>query len=228
MPRNLTKWALTALGVGLVLAGAIAMWRGWDQVQLERGWSLFISGAVLLAGGFVVVAAAAIVARLDRLIALAQAPLTQARGGQALGSQAPVAQAPLTQAQLAHGPLAPVAAPPPPAPAGPEFAPEEPPAPIPEATSAPEPVSAEAVASEVAAVAAQFASEIAPRFAARPRFKGAAPPPGPDEPRKVDTYRSGDLTYVMFSDGSVEVHAPTGAQRYASLAELREHMLQQN
>ena len=47
------------------------------------------------------------------------------------------------------------------------------------------------------------------------------------EPREVDRYESGDITYVMFSDGAVEVRTSNGAQRFASLAELRAQAAQQ-
>lgn len=42
-----------------------------------------------------------------------------------------------------------------------------------------------------------------------------------DEPTEVDRYTAGDSTYVMMSDGSVEVRGPEGAHRYPSLAALR-------
>ena len=47
------------------------------------------------------------------------------------------------------------------------------------------------------------------------------------EPREVDRYEFGDITYVMFSDGAVEVRTSNGAQRFASLAELRAQAAQQ-
>lgn len=40
-------------------------------------------------------------------------------------------------------------------------------------------------------------------------------------PVEVDRYTAGEAVYVMFSDGSVEVHGAGGAQRYPSLAALR-------
>ncbi len=40
-------------------------------------------------------------------------------------------------------------------------------------------------------------------------------------PVEVDRYVSNGAVYVMFSDGSVEVHSEGGAQRYPSLAALR-------
>jgi hypothetical protein len=56
-----------------------------------------------------------------------------------------------------------------------------------------------------------------------------APPQTPEQAPpldavEVDRYQAGDVTYVMFSDGAVEVRGPVGSpQRYASLAELRAH-----
>jgi len=195
MAGNVTKWALTIMGLALALGGGAAMWRGWDVVQLERGWSLVIAGAALLSGGVVVLALATVVARLDRLLA-AQ-------------SLSPVAKAP------SAAPEAPRAVAPAPA-----QAPQEEPAPAPPPPPPP------------AASPAPARPELAPRL----RFRGAAPAPEPEpepaaaaeEPRQVDSYRSGDLTYVMYSDGSVEVRSAAGVHRYASLAELREQAMQQN
>lgn len=42
-----------------------------------------------------------------------------------------------------------------------------------------------------------------------------------EEPVEVDRYTAGDATYVMMSDGSVEVRSAAGMQRYPSLAALR-------
>jgi hypothetical protein len=47
----------------------------------------------------------------------------------------------------------------------------------------------------------------------------AASPASP--PVEVDRYSAGDSTYIMMSDGSVEVHGPGGAQTFPSLAALR-------
>lgn len=46
-------------------------------------------------------------------------------------------------------------------------------------------------------------------------------------PHEVDRFESGDTTYVMYSDGSVDVVTHGETQHYASLAELREHAAQQ-
>ncbi len=44
----------------------------------------------------------------------------------------------------------------------------------------------------------------------------------PEEPYEVNRHVAGDITYVMFSDGAVEVRNADGAQRFASLQALRE------
>jgi len=59
----------------------------------------------------------------------------------------------------------------------------------------------------------------------------SVPPPEPmerpqtpsvqGEGEEVDRYSAGDTTYIMFSDGSVEVRKATGSQRFPSLAALR-------
>jgi hypothetical protein len=41
------------------------------------------------------------------------------------------------------------------------------------------------------------------------------------EPLEVDRYTKGDITYVMFSDGAMEVRSASGVERYASLEEFR-------
>lgn len=63
-------------------------------------------------------------------------------------------------------------------------------------------------------------AEVAGAEPARPDFSSLLRPPV-EEPTEVDRYTAGDATYVMMSDGSVEVRGPEGAQRYPSLAALR-------
>lgn len=113
----LTRWGVVALGAILAFWGAAAMWEGWGIIQLERGWSLFIAGAVAASGGAIVLALGVVLSRLDRLI-----------------------------------------------------------------------------------------RAVAERSAA---------------PVEVDRYANGDATYVMFSDGSVELHDGGRARRFASVSHLR-------
>jgi len=69
---RLTRWGVVGLGGALALWGVAAMFEGWDKIQIERGWSLFISGAVAVSGGVVTLAIGAALSRLDHaLLALA-------------------------------------------------------------------------------------------------------------------------------------------------------------
>ncbi len=55
------------LGLALALSGAYGMWAGWDYIQLERGWSLFIGGATAVSGGVVTIALGRAIGVLGRL-----------------------------------------------------------------------------------------------------------------------------------------------------------------
>jgi len=232
MRSNFARWALTFLGLALALGGAAAMLHGWDIVQVERGWSLFIGGAAALSGGAVVIALAAVVGRLDRLLA-ASAAFADAQAKRALALRAEQAAA-LPPEQRAAPPPPPEheAAPPPPpqhrAAPPPPPEPEAAPAPPPEPSATPEPHPgfrlAPAPTTAFAAPAhLRLRREQARSPIARLRPQAAAPPPPPkvDEPREIERYQSGALTYVMYSDGSVELRSETGAQRFSSLEELR-------
>ena len=205
MLRRVSRWGVTALGVVLAICGVVAMSGGWDIIQVERGWSLFIGGATALAGGAVVIALGQVVFRLDEILDAAQ--LGRA-GEKSLAPSVPAAKPqPKEVEQRPRQPQAPPA----PTPA-PPLAPTPPLAPPPPAQQAPLAVAPPAPPTtepeqEAEAPAADEAS-------------GA-------EPREVDRYESGDITYVMFSDGAVEVRTSNGAQRFASLAELRAQAAQQ-
>jgi hypothetical protein len=159
MKRNVSGWGVTLVGLLLAGLGGYAMSSGWDMILLERGWSLFIAGSVMLSGGVVTMALGRVVAQVSRLVALGPS----AAKVEATESAAPAAPPPQ------------VVAPPPP--------------PRPEAAPAPEAV-----------------NPFLPR----------------EEPKEVDRYTAGDATYVMLSDGSVEVRSAAGSHRYSSLAALRE------
>jgi hypothetical protein len=49
-----------------------------------------------------------------------------------------------------------------------------------------------------------------------------APPPA--EPAVIGRYTSGNTTYIMFADGSIEAETPTGILRFASLADLKSYV----
>ena len=64
------KWIVFALGLVLAFGGLVAISQGYDIVQVERGWTLVISGATALSAGIVTLALGFVVARIEALIAL--------------------------------------------------------------------------------------------------------------------------------------------------------------
>ena len=199
MLRRVSRWGVTALGVALVICGVVAMAGGWDIIQVERGWSLFIGGATILAGGAVVIALGQVVFRLDEILDAAQP-----RGA---------------------GEKSPAPSPPPPSRSQKSWSS------VRDSRRRPR-RAASASARPNAARSAGAAPAAAPPAPPMMEPEREAEAPAADEasgaePREVDRYESGDITYVMFSDGAVEVRTSNGAQRFASLAELRAQAAQQ-
>jgi len=204
MLRSVSRWGVTALGVALAVCGVAAISRGWVIIQVERGWSLFIGGATALAGGAVVIALGQVVFRLDEILVAARL-----RGA---GEKSPAPSAPAAKPQPKEAEQRSRQSPP-----------QAPPAPTPTPTLAQTPPA------QQAPIAAVPPAPPAPP-AKEPEQEAEAPAavePSGAEPREVDRYESGEITYVMFSDGAVEVRTSNGAQRFASLAELRAQAAQQ-
>jgi hypothetical protein len=204
----------------LAVGGVVAIIAGWDIIQVERGWSQFIGGAAALAGGAVVVALGQVVARLDEILLVTQMRRAEER--------IPAPAVPVAKAQ----PKDPDQRPIPPKPPKPQTPSSTPLAlastsPPPTASMSPPPVSAPP-APTVPAPTFPAPTAIAPSEPA-PTAHGAPVADGSTsgEPHEVDRFESGDVTYVMFSDGAVEVRTAEGAQRFASLAELRAQAAQQ-
>jgi hypothetical protein len=168
MKPNLSGAVVTIAGLLLAGGGVYAMSTGWDMVQLERGWSLFISGSVMLSGGVVTLALGRVIAHLA-----------------GLGAAQPASAVAPARAETAEAP-------------------------------APRP-KAEAVPPKAAPAPAALDPKPAPLSQI---LKSLREPP-PEAPKEVDRYEAGGSTYIMMSDGSVEVHGPDGRHRYPSLAALR-------
>jgi hypothetical protein len=170
MWRKFSLGFVTILGVLLFLWGGTAMWIGWDMIQIERGWSLFIAGAAALAGGSVTLALGLVLLRLDDILLE-------------------------TRLALPREPKTPSEAPPSAKRPAPKPTPPAPPSPPP----------------------AETLVEVPENIVAWQQ-----PHPAPEaEPVEVDRYTADGVTYVMLSDGSVDVHSADGVRRYASLADLR-------
>jgi hypothetical protein len=139
------KWLVALLGLLLVAAGSFTAMQGWSIVQVERGWSQVIAGSAIATGGFIILALAAVAARIDAL----HASVDQIRRN-ALPVETPAPVRVEAPAQDRARPAAPkpqpppqfdpdLAAPKPPPPAAPPRFEPEPPAIPSEQAAAPEP-----------------------------------------------------------------------------------------
>lgn len=200
MKRNLSAGFVTIAGLLFAAAGAYAMWTGWDMILLERGWSLFIAGSVILSSGLVTVALGRVISLLAR-IASQPAAVSSDRLPAPLVAPVMAASDPATVK-----PEAPARAEP-----APVSAPETPrlaTTPKPSAFRKPAPARPRAADEET------FAEKMSAVFeAARERPVEA--------PKEVDRYEAGGALYIMLSDGSVEVHGPNGVQHYPTIAALK-------
>jgi hypothetical protein len=77
------KWIVFALGSVLAFGGLVAILQGYDIIEVERGWTLVISGATALSAGIVTVALGFVVARIEALITVSM----QARNAVPLGDR---------------------------------------------------------------------------------------------------------------------------------------------
>lgn len=66
--RDLMRWIVFALGLGLVIGGLAAISEGYGIVQVERGWTLVIAGTVALGTGVIVLALGVVIARIEALL----------------------------------------------------------------------------------------------------------------------------------------------------------------
>jgi len=165
--RRFAKWAVSGAGLILVACGIGAMATGWDQILIERGWSLFIAGAMFVAGGSVTISLGVLIGRLD---ALDRSAIVLPGGAEKRLTQ------PLASAKDARD---------------------------------------DREAEPGAATSPEIATPVEEAPAAA--VEDAAP-------TVIDHYESGGASYVMYSDGSVDVQTEFGVRRYASLAELRNNI----
>ncbi len=210
MKRDFSGWGVLVVGGLLALLGAYWLSAGWEHIQIERGWSQFIAGAMALSGGVVTMA----IGRLIRLLAQQSTVVASAQTNVREPAKATSARS-ATRPPEAEKRIRP------PEPASPAVASVnaetttttiDPP----KAWTPPAHQAIEQPSRNWSLAPPQVAEDDV--FPAPPRMRNAEINV---EPVEVDRYAAGESTYVMYSDGSVEVRTPEGAQRYASLEALR-------
>lgn len=217
-------WVIAVLGALLALGGGVALWTGSGYIRLDWGQAETVAGTVALTGGIITLALAAV---LFTLRDLARRPVRAASSG--VGLEA-------LHLDEADTP------PPPPAPARNRFTNRlatmglpkaEPAAPEAPATARDldEPFS-DSRSLQEPAPGAPVLSAPEPAFDPRPRSGPEAPQaPEPvvvDAPTVVGRYEANGASYVLFSDGTIEVETDSGTHRFASMAALKEHIERQD
>lgn len=205
----MSKFTAIALGGILVVAGAVSMISGWDIVQVERGWTMVISGATALSAGVVTIAIGLLIGAVQglRADAPARAQPSVAKASSLKAPPAPPAESPKPPAEI-----------------------EAPPASSADIRSGRQ--SAAWIDEELARANAEPAFEFEPPPDVAPPADAEASRSRPlanataekRPPAPVGRYAFGGASYVLYDDGSIETETADGARRFASLAELRAHI----
>lgn len=226
------KWIVAAAGVLMAAFGAYWAITSYLIVQIERGWSGFISGAVLFAAGMLMLGLAALIAAVDRLArasAAAQDRLRTAREaqGEARGEAPVLAEWPGGEASatvatpVAASVVAPFPAPPQTAPStpSPQEAPQVAPQDAPQDAPQKAPQKAPQLArDEAAPVPAARRRPPAPSLAASDPIGGPLEAEAPEAPVAPPATPAEDKRQSRPSPSGEPEKAPAAAYRPTSAA----------
>ena len=229
-------WVIAVLGTALAVGGGISLWSGSGYIRLDWGQAEAVAGTVAMSGGIVTLALAAV---LFTLRDLAHRPARAAASGVGLEAlYLPEDAVPTDAAEV------------PAAPARRSIAGRLATVGLPKAHRSPE---AERVIPEVSDPARDVARDLDETVTeAQPRHDPASPVPAepetdfdprqravPEAPRPlapapaeaptvVGRYEANGASYVLFSDGTIEVETDTGTHSFASMAALKDHIERQD
>ena len=224
-------WLISGLGAALALVGGYTLWNGISYIRLDWGQTETVAGTVALCAGIVTLALGAILSALRDLAARAE-QRPSGVGMEALTwgeDDAPVARPMIGRVKDR---LASVGMP-----RSREAASRD--AALVGAAATPEPLStAQAFPRDLDEAAPQ---DRLPQVAPGARLEPSGQPPealrtpaapmqaqAPAEaPTVVGRYEANGASYVLFSDGTIEVETESGTHRFASMADLKEHIERQ-
>lgn len=211
-------WVIAVLGAALAAGGGVSLWNGSGYIRLDWGQAETVAGTVALSAGVVTLAIAAVLftlrdlARRQPLAAASGVGLEAVHLPDDAGTPAPPARRSLAGRLATVGlPKAEAAAPDAPV-AAPDL--DEPftdshplhdPAPSAPAEPLPD-----------------------PRARAVPEAPRPIAPMLPEAPTVVGRYEANGASYVLFSDGTIEVETDSGTHRFASMAALKDHIERQD
>ncbi len=241
------------LGFAMAVAGAISIGMGVPYIRMEFGWTEVIAGVTALSAGLVVIAVAAMLAKLDRLIRVLERNAGRAdatdKGGRrpadavaAVAASTPGGDDPALEPGEVHPPAFSEAdgagrpqrrsffgrfarATPdrhdarPGEPSTAPLAVDVGPVPsVTRARGAPQPRVEPSLS-----LTGENAGHAAPEPDVRPSPDAEASDGlAPEGPTVMGRYEAGGASYVLFSDGTIEVETETGVHRFGSMAELKQ------
>lgn len=221
-------WLVSLLGAALALAGAVSLGNGVSYIRLDWGQTETVAGTVALSAGVVTLGLGAVLFALRDLAGRVAAPQAGV-GMEALTWSEDDAPAPrpilsrvksrLATVGVAKTPLAPTLVPE--TPAAPDVAlAGDRPSPAPSRRSSPP-----------AEPSAEPSAE-PPPVQRPPVYAPQEPDPMPaaafaEAPTVVGRYESNGASYVLFSDGTIEVETESGTHRFSSMADLKAHIERQ-
>ena len=217
-------WVIAVLGAVLAAGGGSALWNGTSFIRLDWGQAETVAGTVALTGGIVTLGLAAVLFTLRDLARRPARPIVSGVGLEAVhltdDAEVPPAPArgrfvsrlatvglPKAERRETEGEgLAPardldVSLPEPQPPLDPVLRSAGP--------GGPEPV-------------------LDPRPRAIPEAPVPSAPALEEAPTVVGRYEANGASYVLFSDGTIEVETDGGTHRFASMAALKDHIERQD
>ncbi len=197
-------WVICILGLALAIAGGASVVHGYNYIQADWGWQAIIAGATAVSGGIVTIALGAV---LTSLVSIRRA-FDRSRAAPAVGTA--------VEPSL---PVAMVETPPPPLAADVERPLESPTLP-PAASLIEAPAKSERFRDRSAARALSASRS--------GRTSSASVPAEAPAPTVAGRYESGGASYVLFSDGTIDVESEAGHRHFASMDELKSFMARES
>ena len=210
-------WLISVLGAALGLAGAWSLWNGISFIRLDWGQTETVAGTVALSAGIVTLGIGAVLFALRDLRAgSAPVPTTGADTVLDPDSSLVAASGPSGSCTVGCEPLQVEARD------------------RRNAENRAFTAGASCIAARRRCADARAASAPAPEPspAAIPDIVPAQEippmPTDPEAPTVVGRYDANGATYVLFSDGTIEVETVSGTHRFASMADLKDHIERQD
>ncbi len=219
-------WLISVLGAIMGLAGAYSLWNGLSFIRLDWGQTETVAGTIALSGGIVTVGIGAVLFALRDLRVVpsaaratgpdraADAPVEWDAAPISPGADSSGSPAPSRSRQAVSRVTSRLAT------VGIPRAEPVPPAAV------PSPVEDEPPIRSAPPAAPDERKALRPDPS--PRAEVRAEPSIVEAPTVVGRYDANGATYVLFSDGTIEVETESGTHRFASMADLKDHIERQD